>query len=149
MSLPFIHNPADIIRWLMIDKGIGTDPADGGLWPIYRGSEPDTPDSVITVYGTTGQQDGRSQVSGEVFEHHGYMIRVRSNRESTASEKAYAIDQILNEQVANQLVNIDGYTYIVCAVNRKGSVNSVGKETPTSERNVFTINAISAIYRTS
>lgn len=149
MSLKFLHTPSDIIRWMLIDLGLGTDPEDSGSWPVYRGSEPDTPDSVITVYGTSGQQDGRSQIDGEVFEHHGFMIRVRSNRERTAAAKAYEIDNALNESVQNKLVNIDGNTYIVCAVNRKGSVNSVGKESPTSERNVFTINAISAIYRTS
>lgn len=149
MSLVFLHPPADIIRWLMIDLGLGTNPSLGSSWPIYYSSEPDTPDEVITVYNTTGIIDGRSSIDGEIWEHYGFQVRVRSTKNRLARVKIDSIARSLSETAYNSLVTIDGNSYIVAAINRKGSVIDIGKETPTSERSVFTLNAISAIYRKS
>lgn len=153
-SLIALHSQAEVIRWLLIKLGLGTDPELSQAWPIGKGSEFDQPDNTITVYNTTGQIDGREMIEGEVFEHYGYQIRVRATRERLVAAKMATIVRTL-ESVANEIVTIDANSdvgaasYIVCAVNRRGSVIDMGKEYPTSERNVFTLNAVSAIYRTA
>ncbi len=145
------HSQAQIIRQLLIDLRLGTDPDDEDDWPIYATSEPDdpgTPDEVITVYNTVGVIDGRSMPTGEIFEHLGINIRIRSSRNTLASVKAYGIDNVLAETAYNNIVSLDGANYQVCSINRRGGVIDVGKEAPASERNVFSINAITAIIRT-
>lgn len=149
MSLPLLHSPAHIISELLVNLSLGTYPDDNGSWSIFIASEANTPDSVLTVYNTTSIIDGQSHIDGEVYEHYGFMIRIRSYRNDVGYLKANAIAKSLAEDVVNNLVNIDGTTYIICACNRKGGVNDLGKvESPTSERNVFTINYTAAIYRT-
>jgi hypothetical protein len=150
MSLLMLHRPADIIRWLLIDLGVGTDPEDGDDWPIYVSNEPDEPDSCITIYDTAGQVDGRSQIDGEIYEHYGFMIRVRGVKSRGVYPRASLIAQQMAENVRMETVVIDGgdERYLVHAINRKGGMNDLGKETPTSERNIVTINAIAAIHRT-
>lgn len=148
MSLPLIHSQADIIQGLLVGLALGTEPSANGSWPVYTKSQPDTPDNVITTYNTVGVIDGRSNIDGEVFEHYGFMVRVRANRGDVAYVKASAIAEALAKQCLNSTVSLDGNTYVVCAACRKGGINDLGKEYPSGERNVFTINYTAAIYRT-
>jgi hypothetical protein len=148
MSLTLTHSQANIIRWLLINLGLGTDPASAGSWPIYAYSEPDTPDAVITVYNTVGFVDGRAMPTGEVYEHFGFQVRVRATSSKLGITKINEIARQMAESVHNLTVTIDTETYTVCAITRKSGVIELGKEYPTSERNVFTLNAIVALYRT-
>lgn len=147
MSLVMAHSPADIIRNMLIALGIGTEPVDEGAWPVSAYSEKDTPDAVITVYNTPGVVDGKTGATNDIFEHYGYQIRVRATKNPTAAVKIYQMDQTLGD-VLMQQVNVDDKVYIVCAVVRKGAIVDGGKESPTSQRNFYTLNAVSAIYRT-
>ncbi len=148
-SLTF--SQADVIAQLLIDLGIGTDPTANGDWPIYVSEEPNEPDNVITVFATVGTQDGRTMIDGEVQEHEGIQIRVRSAGYDTGNRKAdelkIAIDQTIERdtvQVAS-VIGTGTLDYFVQAVSRVSGPLSLGKETPTSHRNVFTINAIVAL----
>ena len=151
MSGALAHSPADVVRNLLVDLGLGTTPSDAGSWPVYAAQEPNTPDSVITIYDTAGRKNGRTQVDGEVQEHHGIQIRVRDANHQDGYAKARAIAVALDEQVAAQGVVVDDIvgtgqtTYVVWNVSRTTDVLSLGKETPTSKRNLFTINAVAAL----
>lgn len=151
MSGNLFHSPADIIRTLLIDLGMATAPSAGGDWPAYVAQEPDTPDSVITVYDTAGTTGGRLQTSGETVEQHGFQVRVRDANHFEGYEKARAIAVALDESVANAVVSVGddvgtgSDTYIVYAVTRKGGIISLGKESPASKRSIFTINAVVAL----
>lgn len=148
MSGSLTHSPADIIRNLLVNLGLGTTPSAAGSWPVYAEREPDAPDSVITVYNTAGRKDGRVQVGGEVQEHHGFQVRIRAANPVTGYTKAQAIAIALDETVYQDTVTISAATYLVHAVSRVGSVLALGKETPTSKRNLFTINAVAALRQT-
>jgi len=154
MSGALDHSPADVIRCLLIDLGHGTTPSASSAWPIYVSIEPDTPDSVITVYDTSGVLHGRSQISGEMFEHPGIQIRIRSPEHPAGYRKADSIKEALDKSIKYTGVTVEDQVgtgsgnYLVYSVSRKGSVNDLGRDTAASKRHVFTINATIALKQT-
>jgi len=148
MSGSLTHSPSAILRQLLVDLSLGTDPADEGIWPVYQGREPDTPDKTITTYDTEGVQDGRTMVGGRVYEHHGSQIRVRAANEPTAFEKAREIAVDLDEGEYYVAVTISTSTYLVQSISRVSGPLSIGKE-PNSQRNLITINVKMAIRQTN
>lgn len=139
------HSPAEIIRSLLVTLGLGEDPSIGTgspvyNWPIYISQTPGLQDNVITVYDTTGNKDNRMQATGEVDEHFGIMVQVRADSHPTGYAKASSIASHFDLSVSGNNVTIDGYDYVVNAVVRTGTINSLGKE-PKTDRNLFTLNA--------
>lgn len=145
MSGSLTHSPADIIRKLLIDEGQGTTPSDGSAWPVYFSQEPDKPDSVITVYDTVGIKNGRHQIDGEVQEHHGFLVRIRAATARAGFTKARAIAVALDESVRRDSVTVESSNYKVYSVTRISGPLSLGKDVPTSNNDLFTINAVAAI----
>ena len=138
------HSPADVIRWLLIDLGLGTDPSEEDSWPIHTSSEPDSPDNSITVYDTAGIVDGRIQRTGETREHCGVMLQVRGTSQPIAWAKANAANVILDESIDKSNITIGSTDYIVYAVTRHSGPLSLGRE-PSTNRFLFTINAVVAL----
>ncbi len=141
MPATLIHSPADIIRYMFVNLGLGTLPENGGLWPIHVGGEPSTPDKVITVYDTTGVGQGRIMFSGEIIGPQGIQVRIRAPDHVTGWLKADAVQTSMAEEVYQESVTIDGTEYLVHALVRIGDVMVLGNESPTSKRKLFTINA--------
>lgn len=131
------HSPAKITRELLIQLGLGSD---GGTWPVYATSEPDTPDNAITVYNAAGRVQGTTNTDGEVQESHGVQVRVRSALEEAGYAKARAVAVAL-DAVDRDLVTIAGSQYDVQLFDRSGDVLSLGKD-PSSSRKLFTINGV-------
>ena len=155
MSNNLTHSPAQIIRDLLVDLGLGTLPSDGGSWPIYNNNTPDSPDSVITITDTVGTSDGRTHTDGEAQEHPGFQVAVRNDSPQGGWEKMNAIRVALSETISrNELSITDNVgtgtsSYIVYAVSKLGGIFALGKDTPTSKRNLFTLNAVVALRQTS
>jgi hypothetical protein len=141
MSLPLIHSPADIVRTLLSINLFE-------VWPVYVDSEPNTPDSVITIYDTSPRPDGRSMIDGEVWLHYGIQLRIRSLDHPTGYAKATSIHDTLAEQVKRASVTLGGSVYLVWSVSPKGVIR-MGKDKPSTKRNIFTVNALCPITRTS
>src|SRR5688500_18878413 len=61
-SADLAHSPADILRHLLVAKGLGDLPSDGGStgWSFYQSQQPDSPDNVASFFDTTGTQHGRT-----------------------------------------------------------------------------------------
>lgn len=140
------HSPADVIRYLLIAMGAGIHPDDlvvnsGTQWPIYAGGEPNVPDETITVYDTAGRDDGRMQYDGERTEHPGIQIRIRARDHQTGYVKARQLAVSLDKEIYQNTVSIGNSQYFIHAVSRSGNVIPLGKESPTSKRSLFTINA--------
>lgn len=135
------HSPADILRWVLVGLNLGTDPTVGGAWPIYAAGEPDQPDDCITTYDTTGTDDGRSMIDGEVFRNPGVQVRIRSTDHSTGWVKADAIFAALGQSIRNYYIVIGSTRYLVSCVTNIGNVIALGKETSSTKRSLFTINA--------
>ena len=145
MSGSLVHSPAQIISQLLIDLSLGTAPVDEGSWPIRFSGEADSPDNVITVYDAPGIKDGRSQIDGEVQEHHGIQVRVRAGKHGVGYTKARAIAIGLDESVQLNSVTISESVYLVYAISRTSDVLALGKDHPTSNLNLFTLNAVVAL----
>ncbi len=160
MPIAFLHSPAQIIQQVLIDLVVGTDPTPwedeeaaialgaAAAWPVFSVGEPSRPDNVITLYDTSPQFDGSAMVSGETWFHYGFQVRVRAALHQTGFVKANNIHKALDENVLNRVVTLTLPTtqYVVQSIS--GSAPLVlGKETPSSKRDLFTINALATIRR--
>ena len=147
MSGALIHSPADIIRNLLIDLSQGTAPADSDAWPIYVAQEPDSPDSVITIYNTLGTRQGRFMF-GEVQEKPGFQVRVRDPEHYSGFEKVQAITIALDNMASNTVVEVGddagtgNQSYTVYAITGRLGVIALGRDTPRTKMHLFTINAV-------
>lgn len=146
MSGVLLHSPGDIVRRALIAIGQGLDPPSTP-WPIYADAEPNSPDNVITVYGTSGNMDGRMMADGSWVVHHGIQVRIRSATPTAGFVKANAIAVAMDQSIYQQGITISGTSYLVHSISRKGEVIPLGKEEPGSKRNVFTINAVVVIKK--
>lgn len=136
------HSPADVVRRLLIDLGLGAaPPAASSAWPIYTGGEPNLPDQAITVTDTEGRGHGRDQVTGERQEHHGISIMVRAATFPAGYAKARDVATALDAQYQD-VTTLGAARYLVHAVTRTSDVFSLGKESPQSKRSLFSVNAL-------
>lgn len=155
MSGNLTHSPAQIIRDLLVTLGLGTLPSDSGSWPIYVSNIPDSPDSIITITDTVGTNDGRTHVDGQANEHPGIQIAVRDANHQDGWEKIRAIRVSISETVQRNTVSITDNvgtgtsTYTVYAITKIGGIIALGKDIPTSKRNLFTLNATVALRQTT
>ena len=133
------HSPADIVRWLLIDLNVGTDPDSETDWPFFCDGEGDTPDNVIGVNNTSGIVQGEVQYNGEVQEHYGLQFRLRATKSSVAWPKINELMLAIDQQVNNNTVTIDGTQYYVDCIARTGTVFALGKAD--GKRYVYTLNA--------
>ncbi len=147
------HSPARIVAELLIHAGYGTDPERtiGGNWPVYVGKEPDEPDEIIKVSFTQGRDFGDT-ADNERQEWHGIQVMVRSLNEEEGFYKIQRIALFL-DQVHRTLVDIaqieeagTGTTeYVLNGITRTTNVLPLGSESPQSQRQLFTVNAVAVI----
>ena len=137
------HAPSAVVRQLVIDLALATDrTADPeGAWPAFATSEPDRPDSVITVYDTVGRDQGRLNGSGDALDQPGVQVRVRATNHPDGHAKASAIRAGLLG-VYDQAVTVGANQYLVHAVTRVRQVAALGRDVPSaSGRRVLTFDA--------
>lgn len=139
------YSPADVLRHLLAGLGLGTLPSAAGDWPIHTAAKPDAPDNLMVTVDTTGFKDGRSQISGESFEHYGVQILIRGADHNTAFRKARAVETALDESIRMTSVTIGSVTYKVSNASRLGPALALGREVPASKRHLFSINVKMAI----
>lgn len=139
------HDPSDIVRWLLIGIGQGTDPTASGAWPVCV-EEADLPDSLIVVSDTQGRMDGRIMHTGEQDSHPGVQVKVRAATRRLARAKANQVAIALDEGVLRNAVTIGANTYCVQSVSRTGDILSIGKEVGSgSKRSLYTINCVISV----
>lgn len=144
----FSHQISDIVAAVLKSLGLGVLRGETGAWPISINSEESSPDNVITVYDTEARPDGRVQPTGEQLSHPAVQIRIRARTQRTAFLKAKDIAYNLDRVVYHTSVTIDGSTYCVQSISRSPSLNYIGKETTSTQRDLYTINAYVVAYQT-
>jgi len=149
MSGSLTHTPANVMQYLLVSLGAGTLPTSHGLWPIYNANEPDTPDNCLTITDVAGLMHGRDQNSGYMQEHEGIQVRIRATDHATGWAKANSIKTLLDSSIAMSDVTVSTSNYVVGAVTRKSGPFGIGKETPSSKRELFTINAVVSLRQVS
>jgi hypothetical protein len=135
------YSPAKVVRQALIDMGLGTAQSANGSWPVFYAGEPDGPDSAITVYDTIGTDTGRENIQGERAEHNGIQIRIRSAAHDAGWQKTNEIGIALDQQLYRRTVTIGAKTFRVHQVSRTSTLETRGKEAPTTKRSLFFINA--------
>lgn len=155
MSLPLLHPPAEILRQLLVDRGVGTD-SDAtplGAWPVYANGEPSRPDEAITVYDTSPVGFGWSQADGEQLRHLGLQFRVRAATPGAAFRKAEALRVTLNEGVYRAGVWLADPTGATVAAGYRvwsvaaGELLDLWKNVPGTKRSVLTVNTTAPVER--
>lgn len=150
-----LHAPEKIIAQLLVDRGHGTTPPtpgnNAGSWPVYTFGEPTSPDNLISLRGADGTSSGRTMTEGERQEHHGFTVRVRAVTPEIGYAKARAVAVALDQAITadgrpdHATVTLGSSTYLVRAVSRQSDVVARGKESPTSSRMIFEIEAKASI----
>jgi len=138
------HPPAEIIGQLLVDLSVGTNTLSAD-WAVFIESEPDTPDESITVFDTANTYQGTIQISGETQEFHGIQVRVRGGRYSTAWAIVNDVAVKMDTQVKRDIVTLSSSTYNVHGAHRTSGPIHLGRESPQSKREIFTLNYLVSI----
>jgi hypothetical protein len=155
MSGSLDHSPADVVRQLLVDLSFATMHTDGGAWPAYVGRVPDSPDEMMVLTDTAGRDSGRTSPDDERQEHYGFQVMLRANTHEEGYAKANEIAIALDKYTTLEGVSIDNAgtagdsVYLIYAITRTTGVIPLGRESPASDRRLFTINALVALRQTS
>lgn len=141
-----IDSPASVLATYITGQTIMTAPSAGEDWPLFISNLLDTPNNLGIIYDTTPSKDGRYMGSGEVFQHYGIEILIRSVDYETGWVKCNEIAGNL-DSVTNTLVSKDDIVYKIHNVSRMGGVNSLGIEEGTKRRNMFSMNFMVSITK--
>lgn len=137
------NSPAEVLTQLLVDIGQGSETLTAD-WACHVSKEPTTPDKVITCYNTAPFMQGRFAKGGQVQQKFGVQIRLRSPTDPVGWAKASTIQKALTEpavsSVYDKVVTVGAHTYLVHSVSVISGPLSIGDESPTSTRRLFTIN---------
>jgi hypothetical protein len=147
MSGALTHSPATIIRQWMVNQTLATLPSAAGSWPASTALLMDTPDNVIQIRDTTGNQFGRSMIDGEINELPGVQVIVRASKFDAGYTKADSIKEGMDKNAQLYSLTISSTTYTIYAITRKGSIIYVGTEPTPTKRHLFSINAIFSVVK--
>jgi hypothetical protein len=114
-----------------------THPSD---WKCFVGAEPDMPDSVITVFDTTGVTDGRDMRTKESIVFHGVQVRLRSVVYSDGWGKLQEIKKTL-DRVQMETVRVGNTAVVLHAFKLSGTPSFIGR-TEKNRRCIFTLNGL-------
>lgn len=146
MSGALDHSPADIVRKLIVDRGLGVLPdnhvAGATDWPVYAEEEPTAVDSCVTVYNSEDLAHAQLMHGGYQVESHGVQVLVRAILPNVGFPKARAIAVSL-DAVNDVDVVLGDNTYIVYGIVRT-SFLALGKEANSNRRH-YSINALAGI----
>lgn len=135
-----VHSPAQIISQLLTDLSL----ADSS-WPAYYTNEPADPDTVLTVYNTLGVNQ-RTMPEGVIYSKRGIQIRARARTAAEGWAKLDAVRGTLSQGINKPTINISGTAYTVHGITRIGEIIDVGKESPTSNRHILTLNFVASVW---
>lgn len=143
------HSPADVVRRLLINRGMGeqSTPVDPPRWSVYAHREPDRPDDCITVYDTAGTTGDRNNVDNERDERQGINLKIRCVDQEDGVVKGNAIAVDFDQTPMTQVV-MGSSTYLVYTIVRTGALIPIGKESD-SDRVALSLNALVCIRQLS
>lgn len=143
--------PADIIRWLLIDLGLGTKPSVHQDWPIQYSQKPNVPDNMVWLLDSVGTSDGDTQPDGEMQSHYGFQILLRATDDLTGWFKMNQIF-IICQSIERKRLTIDNNgspaRYLIDNVSKLGNIIPLGSE-PESKRVLFSLNAATTLRQLS
>lgn len=142
------HSPAKVLSQLLIDLEVGTVPSANSEWPTYFDNEPATPDNVITTYNARRVGGFRKMPDGVFVGPQGVQVRVRGKDSKTGYDRTVLIAEAL-ATVLRRTVTVEGSVYRVQCLSTISDVFPLGKESPTSKRNLFTLDMLMSVTQCS
>ena len=115
-------------------------PAD---WRSTFSKTTDDPANFVTVYDAAGVIDGRYMETGEMVEHYGIQIRVRSLKYKDGYTKAKELLKAMTQEMIHVPVIQDG-SYMIESFTQTSSILSIGTDEKNRREN-FTFNGIVTI----
>lgn len=143
------HGQHDITRKILSLLGLGTHPDTGQPWPIYVDQEPDFPDNCITIYETSGINEGKLMPTGEDVEHPGLQIQVRceASQPPVGRKKTREIKSSLDQLTSPYSLSFEGISYTIYSFNPQGSIIPLGRDMTNKNRFLWTINYTVSLIR--
>ena len=122
-------------------------PLDGDVWPLYISSMPDGDDvenDCGSIYDSPGVIDARLMREGEIVEHFGIQIKIRSKDYEIGYRKIRGLVLDL-DALKNEIITLDDNTYTVENLARIGTIGYLGIEKESKRRYLFSANFIACI----
>ena len=142
--------PASIIAYYIINTlAKMSGPSDGLTWPLYDSNLPDGPQvetDAGAIYDTSGVLDNR-YMSGEVSQHFGFQLRIRSRDKNVGYTKIEDVSSALDD-VKLATFSIGSLDYSIQNISRSSTIVSLGVEPGTKRRFHFTVNYLLTIRET-
>jgi hypothetical protein len=141
------------LKQCIIDNEIGsmTSPDEGDSWPLFLNYLPDGDDvetNCGAIYDTAGLNELRS-MNGDIPEHPGVQIRIRSNDCDIAYAKIEDITRDL-DKIVNASVSLGDNQYQIQNASRTSPIIPLGIEIGTTKRRFsFTVNYLLTIRKTN
>lgn len=139
-SNTILNSPAYILASYLIENGIAdvTHPDSNDDWPLFVSRTPNKPTNCCVIYDTTPNKDLR-YMSGQVIEHYGLQMKVRSNSHIEGWVKLETLNKMIDE-INNDVIIVNDIEYLIQNVSRNSGVISLGAEEDAPERRLFTSN---------
>ena len=127
------YTTAQIITKYLIGEGIIESPTKLAIWPGYISHLPGgkSVQQAVALSDTQGVNNGRIMKTGEVIEHPGLQIRVRSRDFETSFKKATEAADKLSTTIRETVTMNDGSKYLINNVSRFSSILPMGVEPET------------------
>jgi len=127
------HTTAQILTKYLMGKGIIETPSKQAIWPGFISHLPGGKDvqQAVALSDTQGMNDGRIMRTGEVIEHPGLQIRVRSRDFETSFQKATEAADSLSSVIRQSVTMKDNTSYLINNVSRFSSILPMGVEPET------------------
>jgi len=132
------HSPCFIVGAYLIAESIVTLPSSSSLWPLFKSHLPDVVNDYGAILDTTPIIDGRVHNSSHNV-HYGIQVIIKCTEQKSGMEKANAILSDL-ENVKNDDVVFDDYTYRLKTANPATSIIPLGLEPGTKRRYLISLN---------
>ena len=132
-------SPASLLAVYLTGLGHVTSPSSAQDWPLYISNLPDTPDNAAVIFNSTPIKDAKLMQTGNVIHHYGVEILLRCVNDEDGWDKCNILAGEL-DILRNVFVSINDSTYKIHNVTRLGGVNSLGSESDSRRRNMFSMN---------
>lgn len=129
-----------VLRKLFIDNELGTDLE--GVWPIFEGFKPDSPDSCIVLIETASVSQGR-YMTGPRIRKYGCSVQLRTIKYTTGDDKSRSIAKALTETISYpaSVTTEDSNEFSIHNVEVASGPLYIGPE-PETRRNIWTLNLL-------
>lgn len=148
-----INSPAHVVAQYLRDAGVGTQPTAGEEWPVYVNNLPVSPDNCLVVYDTNAPKtvyqhgnyegDHGVQVSVRAVNHQAGWVQARRVLQSLVS--AYRVG--VSVPAPPTAEGTGTVHYLLHCASNVGSILRLGKEAPTSKRDMFSINLTVTLHQ--